>query len=174
MRNSPTVTMLRANWFVFFEFLFVRACQCSCLCARVKDTRKRGRVRIAPCLSGFVVCSLLVFLDVMSVLVLTCPFLLPWAQSLHDCTHPYFLSQTGTAHGLQQSLRKKNRVDTSIISAHLVCPVIALSLHADLVSASFINCWTRGTRVPAPVWNVRFKLLSFSCPVWEDRIVVSL
>ena len=68
VRNSPTVTMLRANWFVFFEFLFVRACQCSCLCARVKDTRKRGRVRIAPCLSGFVVCSLVVFLDVMSVL----------------------------------------------------------------------------------------------------------
>ena len=32
-----------------FPLFFVRTCKCSCLCARVKGIRKRGRVRIAPC-----------------------------------------------------------------------------------------------------------------------------
>ena len=35
-----------------FEFLLKRTCKYFCLCARVKGIRKRGRVRIAPCLSA--------------------------------------------------------------------------------------------------------------------------
>ena len=123
--NSKNQRLQYSNRIVF-EFLFLRACQCSCLYARMTSIRKRGRVRIAV-LHCFVVCSLLVFLDAMSV---TCPILHPWTQSLHDVHIPsHFLIQTRRVHGLQRSLRN-GQSDTSILSHASCCPAIALSFFA--------------------------------------------
>ena len=65
-------------------FCFPRACQCSCLCTRVKSIRQRRRVRIAPYLSYSVACSLFCSFSCDAVAVLTCPLCTPWTQSLHD------------------------------------------------------------------------------------------